>query len=203
MAKKLVLTTGAVAAHCHVSPETVVNWIRQEKIKAFSTVGGHRRIHVEDFQNFLEAYDMPAWEEEEGISTKPRILIVDDEAEIVTLIERTLRGTGKYELATAGDGFEAGIQVVAFLPDLVILDLMMPHLNGFKVCQMIKNNPKTKHSIVLVVTGHPQGGNMERALDCGAEFCMAKPFSLVELVRKVDELLQGKHPSLVSLLKVS
>lgn len=198
-----MLTTGAVAAHCHVSPETVVNWIRQGKIKAFSTAGGHRRIHVEDFQGFLEAYGMPAWEVEGGISSKPRILIVDDEIEIVTLIGRTLSDTGKYELATAGDGFEAGIQVVEFLPDLMILDLMMPYLNGFKVCRMIKDNPKTKHIIVLVVTGHPQGGNMERALDCGAEFCMAKPFSLVELVRKVDELLQGKPPSIVSLPKVS
>jgi excisionase family DNA binding protein len=203
MTKKSVLTTGAVAEHCHVSSETVVNWIRQGKIKAFSTAGGHRRIHVEDFHGFLEAYDMPAWEEEEEISVKPRILIVDDETEIVTLIEKTLRGTGKYELASAGDGFEAGIQVMEFLPDLIILDLMMPYLNGFKVCRMIKDNPNTKHIIVLVVTGYPQGGNMERALECGAEFCMAKPFNLAELKEKIDELLMGKHPSIVSLSKVS
>lgn len=203
MAKKPVLTTGAVATHCHVSSETVVNWIRQGKIKAFSTAGGHRRIFVEDFQGFLEAYDMPPWEEEEEISVRPRILIVDDETEVVTLIEKTLSGTGKYELATAGDGFEAGIKVVEFLPDLIILDLMMPYLNGFKVCRMIKENPNTEHIVVLVVTGHPQGGNMERALECGAEFCMAKPFSLAELVKKVDGLLQGKHPAIVSLPKVS
>ncbi|NQU30646.1 MAG: response regulator [Anaerolineae bacterium] len=172
------------------------------KIRAFSTAGGHRRIHAEDFSDFLQNYGMPAWDEERP-SSKPRVLIVDDEPDIIALIANALERTGAYELATAGDGFEAGLQVVEFQPDLMVLDLMMPGLDGFKVCQRIKSDPNTRHVKVLVVTGFAQEENIARALACGAELCMAKPFSPMALVKKIGEFLKDKYPSLVSVAGVS
>ena len=191
--EKKVLTTGEVAAHCHVTPETVANWIKSGKLRAYATPGRHRRIHVQDFRCFLEEFDMPPLEEEPASCR--RVLIVDDEPQVARLVSDVLSQTGQYELETASDGFEAGLQLVRFSPDLIILDLMMPHLDGFKVCQMVRENPETRHIAILVLTAYAQGENIRRAQECGADFCMAKPFNTSELLGKVAELAHRGNES--------
>lgn len=200
MAGKAALTTGQVAAHCQVSIETVSNWVKAGKLEAFATPGGHRRIYVENFRSFLRVHDMPPYGEVP--TAKPRVLVVDDEPDIVKLIVDILNRSDRYEIATASDGFEAGIQLTKFCPDLVVLDLMMPNINGFKVCKRIKASAETKDVIVLVVTGYAQEENVQKALECGADFCMAKPFRPVALLEKVDEFLQGRRQPAISIPKV-
>ena len=151
MKKKTLLTTGDVAAHCHVSYDTVANWIRSGKLRAFTTPGGHRRISIRDFNEFLTEYRMPPFEEEPV--QRGRVLVVDDDPLVVKTIVKLLSGTGEYEPATAADGFEAGLQITRFNPDLIILDLMMPNIDGFKVCQKIKSTRQTRHIKILVLTG--------------------------------------------------
>jgi len=194
MQRTATLTTGEVAAHCQVSTETVANWIKSGKLNAFSTPGRHRRILVDDFKAFLQTHNMPPWEE--GPPPKPRILIVDDEPGIVQLITQVLSRTGPYELAAAADGFDAGLQLTTFGPDLVVLDLMMPNIDGFEVCRRIKSHPDTQHIAVLVVTAYAQDENIQKALECGADYCMSKPFDPFELVKRIDALIQRKHQSL-------
>lgn len=190
MIPQATFTTGKIAAHCQVSAETVINWIKGGKLEAFTTSGGHRRVHRADFRTFLETYGMPPLDEDLG--ARPRILIVDDEPDIVRLITTALTRTGQYELATAADGFEAGIAFAKFRPDLVVLDLMMPHIDGFKVCRRIKSQPDTRSTLVLVVTGYAQPANIQRVLDQGADDFMAKPFKPFELAEKVEALVEGK-----------
>ena len=190
MNPKTTFTTGEMAAHCQVSAETVINWIKSGKLEAFTTPGGHRRVHLADFRAFLEIHGMPPLEG--GLTARPRILIVDDEPGIVRLITNTLTRTGKYELATAADGFESGIEFAKFRPDLVILDLMMPHIDGFKVCRRIKSQPDTRDTLVLVVSAYAQTANIQRVLDQGADEFMAKPFNPFELAEKVEALIEGK-----------
>lgn len=132
---------------------------------------------------------MPPYEG--GQSARRKVLVVDDEADVVQLLVKSFRKADQYEVSTASNGFEAGIQVATFNPDMVILDLMMPNLDGFKVCQLIKSNPKTRHIRVLVVTGYASDENRQKALERGADDFMAKPARIAELKEKVEELLGG------------
>ena len=98
-------------------------------------------------------------------------------------------------MATASDGYEAGAEMIRFAPDLVLLDLFMPGVDGFEVCRKIKSDPQTRNTVVVVMTGLPIEENLTRALECGADHCVPKPFQLVELAAKVDELLEGAPTS--------
>lgn len=187
--KPELLSAGEVAAHCRVSYEAVKHWVQTGKLKAFTTPGGHRRVRVEDFQEFLHKYRIPQLEEH--APAKRRVLIVDDDPAIVQLLTRFFGKMGDYELATAEDGFDAGLQLAAFRPELVVLDLVMPHLDGFVVCRKIKSSPRTKDIRVLVITGEATEKNIQKALECGADGWLAKPFKMVELKKRVEELFQG------------
>ena len=191
MKTKEILTTGDVARHCHISYVTVANWIKMGSLKAHTTPGQHHRIHVDDFRAFLQKHGMPPYGE--AFPPKYKVLVVDDDPDMVELIVNYLVRMDEYEVGSARDGFDAGVQVTTFWPDLVILDLMMDYLDGFSVCQRIKSNDKTKHMRILVITGHAEDGNIEKALACGADFCFEKPIQLEVLKRKIDALLRNEH----------
>jgi DNA-binding response OmpR family regulator len=119
-----------------------------------------------------------------------RILVVDDEQDLVELITEMLHTDHpEFVLATTGDGYEAGLKVASFQPDLIILDIMMPGLNGFEVCRHIKSNPETEHIKILGMTGFAIHHNIEKMLACGADDCLAKPFHIEELRTRIRNLL--------------
>ena len=215
---KTLLTTGDIAAHCQVTYQTANNWIRGGKLQAFRTPGRHHRVNLAEFERFLAEHGMPPYEPtatgsgvsaaerhgsepdrpqsggphavgpQPGEGGRRRILVVDDDPNIVRLVTRYLSQEGEYELETAADGFEAGVQVYRFQPDLVLLDLMMPDIDGFKVCQRIKATPETQHIKVLVMTGHGSEQNLQAARERGADHCLAKPFRIAELKHHIDRL---------------
>lgn len=188
MGNQALLTTGEIAAHCRVSYEAVSKWIKSGKLKAFTTPGRHHRVRRSDFEAFLAEYNLPPL-------TKPgnrrKVLIVDDDPAIIRLLSSYFAKDPQYEIATAIDGFEAGIQIAGNCPDLVILDLMMPNIDGFKVCEGIKGNPQTRHVIVVVLTGYATPENVSRALECGANCCLEKPVTLADLGKHLAELWAG------------
>ena len=184
---KSVLTTGDIANHCHVSQETVANWIRRGRLKAYATPGRHRRVQLVDFRRFLSEHGMPPVDEDRPQNR--RVLVVDDDPSITRMIVDFLDKEGGFDLATAEDGFGAGVQTAIFHPDLMILDLMMPNLDGFAVCERIKSSPETKRVSVLVMTGYSNDENVSRALRSGADYCLAKPFSVHQLKAKIEELI--------------
>ncbi len=198
MRRRTVITTGDVAEHCQVSYETVKNWIRQGKLPAFETPGGHHRILIENFKTFLASYGMPAYEHgPEPVvaapsSNKRRVLIVDNDADLVSNLVDFCTNVEGYECASASDGFEAGMKMVSFRPDLVILDILMPQMNGFEVCRTIKTAPDTRGTLVLAITGHPEDGNMSNMYACGADDGLVKPFKLEELKDRVDKLFASR-----------
>jgi len=186
-----VLTTGEIADYCQVSRVTVFQWIKKQQIPAFSTPGGHYRVKLSDFRNFLEKYDMPV-DPTFFNQDKERILVVDDDTQVVDFIIRVLQadeGKQRRELETAADGFEAGLKIASFKPHLVVLDLMMPGLDGFKACEQVKSNPETKNIKVLIVTAFGSVENIERALRLGADGYLVKPLNVEELQEKVRDLL--------------
>ena len=117
-----------------------------------------------------------------------RILIVDDDPAIREIIEKTLSAY-QYETETAAEGFEAGVKVPTFQPNLIILDIHMSGKDGFEVCRQIKQNPATAHIKILIITGYDSEENQNRTISEGADGYLAKPFEKDTLLRHVKNLL--------------
>jgi excisionase family DNA binding protein len=188
---KQVLTTGDVAKHCGVSLSTVFRWIKEGYISAYTTPGGHHRIVLGEFHRFLQRNDMPI---PESVFTdaelRRRVLVVDDDPRIIEMITDVLADCDRrYEVSSATDGFEAGMMISSFHPHLVILDLMMPRVNGFDICRRIRLNPETSSVKILAVTGFANSANRDRILSLGADDYLEKPLDTGQLVDRVSQLL--------------
>ncbi len=191
--KLIPLTTGEIAKYCHVTHRGVLKWVASGKLKAYRTPGKHSRVQIEDFLAFLKEYDMPVPKEiQERLQEVKRVLIVDDDRGIVQAISRTLMVSNKYQVDVAYDGFEAGQKFSQFKPDLVILDIRMPGLDGYHVCASIRKEAKNKFVQILAVSGENDQHEVKRMMDLGANGWLHKPFSNVQLQSKVQEMLEGK-----------
>ncbi|MDR3196986.1 MAG: response regulator [Planctomycetaceae bacterium] len=118
-----------------------------------------------------------------------KILIADDNLANVELLEAFLADFD-YQIETAADGAEALEMVGSFSPDLILLDIMMPKLSGFEVCEQLKNNPKTKGIMILMVTALSELGDIERAVNAGCDDYLSKPVNKFELVKRVENMLK-------------
>ncbi|MDE2009257.1 MAG: response regulator [Candidatus Omnitrophica bacterium] len=185
------LTTYEIAKYCHVTPRTANQWINEGKIKAYRTVGNHSRVQINDFLSFLKRYNMPVPAELASLQQnyKKRVLIVDDDRGMVDSIRRFLIREKSYDLEIAYDGFEAGQKFSDFKPDLVILDIKMPGLNGYEVCSKIRGNPENKDVKILLISGITDQAELEQAKVSQADDYLAKPFSNAALKVKIDALL--------------
>ena len=147
-------STFAIAGMLHVDPGSVANWIDKELLKAHRTPGGHRRVAAADLLAFLRKHKMPIPLELE--SPPARVLVVDDEPAVAQLILRALQSAcPNIEVKEANDGFQAGTMVVTLRPDVVILDLRMPGMDGYEVCRIIKANADTQHAQIIAMTAYP------------------------------------------------
>ena len=182
---KKTFTTFDISKMLDVYPTTVADWIDEDKLKAFTTPGGHRRVSRKDLLEFLKKHNMPV--PEEFVKTRA-ILVVDDDEKVVYAIERIInKKLPDHRVVIARDGFEAGRAVSGENPDLIILDIALPGLDGFKVCELIREN--NKETAILVITGFPTDENRDRILAAGADKFMAKPFLMEDLVKNMKELL--------------
>ncbi|MDO9350908.1 MAG: response regulator [Deltaproteobacteria bacterium] len=184
-----ILTVSQAGKYCRVSPKTIINWIEAGHLKAYKTVGGHRRIKQEDLDQFLRDKGMPLPEEPKGEERK-KILVVDDDKIIVeTIVQSLEEDEYGYEMISASDGFEAGLQVSHFKPHLLILDIMMPDINGYEVCQKIKLNPETKDIKIIVLSAYLNDEAFKQMKEYGADACFSKPLPLEQLKYEVAKLL--------------
>lgn len=174
------------AKYSAVSRWTIWKYVRSGELKASRTPGGHYRILKAELEQFMHKKGMYP------MSTNDfpykRILIVDDEPPIQNLIKKML-SRDRYEIKAASDGFEAGTKILQFKPELVILDLLMPGMDGFEVCKMIKKNPETSHIKILIITGHDFEENKTRIMDAGADGYIAKPFDKEMLKKNIENIL--------------
>jgi excisionase family DNA binding protein len=183
------LTTGDVARYCHVSQVGVLKWIKNGKLKAYSTPGGHYRIQRQEFREFLQQYKMPVDERFFSGHDKRILVIEHDPKERASIFQALLADSTQYSCASASDGFEAGRQVAAFKPDVIILDLMLPGIDTFELCRQIKSNPETEHIRILGVTERTKSDLIERLTASGAEGCLTKPLRPETLKSNVRKLL--------------
>ena len=118
-----------------------------------------------------------------------RILVVDDNPQNTELVQAYLESL-PVQIATAVDGLDAMAQAERFKPDLILLDVMMPKMSGFEVCQKIKQNPDLRDTVIIMVTALHEVGDFERAVECGCDDFLTKPVNKLELVTRVRSLLR-------------
>ncbi|MGM0452482.1 MAG: response regulator [Thermodesulfobacteriota bacterium] len=187
-----VFTVFKASQYCNVSPKTIINWIDAGHIKAYRTPGGHRRINRRDLEAFMTRQGMPI-PDEEVENDRKKILVVDDDPIIVESIVQSLEeDEHDYEVISAADGFEAGIQVNHFKPDLVILDIMMPDIKGYEVCKKIKSANETKDTCIVVLSAYLDDEKFNQMKQYGADACFSKPLPLPQLKEEVLRLLETK-----------
>jgi len=190
-------TTSEVAKYCAVTNDGVLKWIKSGKLRAFSTPGGHYRVSAEDFRTFLEKYDIPVDEAFFSGDRKERsVLVVDDEPNIREIVRRLLKELEpELRVEEACDGYEASIKIGSMQPDLVIMDVMMPRVDGISLCKSLRDNPKTQHIKVLAITAFPEQDNVKKMYDAGADLCLIKPLQFehfrLEVVRLLNEASRG------------
>lgn len=122
----------------------------------------------------------------------PKILIADDEPSLRLLVRATLSANKTFELIEAIDGNEALTKAQSDMPDLILLDVMMPGLSGFEVCERIKNNSKTKKIIIIMLTAKGQQSDRDWAISVGTDYFLTKPFSPIELFSLIEKILSGR-----------
>ena len=118
-----------------------------------------------------------------------KILIADDEPSLRLLVRATLSANKSFELIEAFDGSEALSKAQSERPDLILLDVMMPGLSGFEVCERLKNDSKTKDIIIIMLTAKGQQSDRDWAISVGTDYFLTKPFSPIELFNLIEKIL--------------
>jgi len=188
MKEKELFTTGEAAEICRVSQQTIIRCFDSGRVEGFRVPGSKfRRIPRQSLIKFMKENSIPLDYLDSG---KRKILIVDDDAEIVEMMVEILGREARYEVKTASSGYEAGIQTQRFKPDLILLDYMLPDVNGNVVCHTIKKNPEFENIKIIIVSGVVKQEEIDHLLKSGAEGFIKKPFNINELTTKVAEVLQ-------------
>lgn len=190
MQRRTYFTTFEISQICGVNPTTVQNWIKGKKLKAFTTPGGHRRVRREDLVSFLNEFGMPIPAElDQG---PPLIMIADDESNILDLLEDLMKsGNDEVRISKAASGVEALLMIGEYKPDLLILDIMMPGMNGYEVCQKLKSSPGTQNIKIVAISGDHSAGVRKRILHAGADLFFVKPLKMAEFRKQCFNLLKS------------
>jgi CheY-like chemotaxis protein len=177
--KKLYLSPGETAKALGVTPATLRGWTNRSILRAETTEGGHRRYPVNDVLRLAKKrgkrLELP-----EDLSL--RVLVVDDDEQFSHFIQEVLEAMPAVSAVSVADsGYVAGNLLPRFKPDVVLLDLKMPGLDGFEVCRLIKADPETRFTRVIAMSGFCTPENSQEIISAGAECCLSKPFSVENL----------------------
>jgi excisionase family DNA binding protein len=185
---KDLFTTGEAAEVCKVSQQTIIRCFDAGRLKGFRIPGSRfRRIPRESLIEFMKENSIPL---DNLASGKKKVLVVDDDDEIIELIVDILSRNDKFDVKTASSGYDAGILTQQFQPDLILLDYMLPDVNGNIVCQTIKRNPDFENIKIIIVSGVVKQDEIEQLLKSGAQDFVRKPFDVNELMSKITGVLQ-------------
>ncbi len=182
---KSVFTTHEVSKLLQVNPRSVINWIEQDLLSSYRTPGGHRRIRQDDLLAFLRRHQIPippALTEE-----KLKVLIVEDEDSIVKILKTFFERQDLYQVSSASDGITALIDIGRLHPDLMVLDILIPGVDGLEVCRRIKEYPSNRTAIIAM-SGQPEVES--KILQAGADCFLAKPLDMDRLLEESKRLLR-------------
>jgi len=186
-------TPEQVSDICGVYPTTVINWVKQKKLPAFATPGGHRRIRHEDLIAFIEKYNFPKPPELAG--SRRKVLIVDDDASFAKLVQKAFnQHSDLFETQIVHNGIEALLGIGRDAPDLVLLDVVMPVVDGATVCSTLRSQKGTASIKVLAVTGKRLPPRTEKFIRARTDGLFKKPVDVDALVARASQILQVALP---------
>lgn len=187
--KKAVYTTGEAADVCKLSQQTIIRCFDNGQLEGFRVPGSKfRRIPHDSLVKFMREHHIPMESIEE--SNNIRVLVVDDDPQIVELFVDVLTSDGRFDVETASTGYDAGVLTQQFKPDLVVLDYMLPDINGNVVCKTIRDNPDLNHIKILIISGMVNPAEVDRLREAGADDFIKKPFNIDQVVQRIVELVR-------------
>ncbi len=185
---KELYTTGEAAEICNLSQQTIIRCFDSGRLRGFRIPGSKfRKIPRDNLLKFMKDNSIPM---QNLLSGKKRLLVVDDDAEIVEMMTDVLSRDGRFEVKTASTGYDAGIMTQRFRPDLILLDYMLPDVNGNIVCKTIRENPEFTNTRIIIISGVINQPEIDELLKSGAEAFLKKPFSITELISKIAAVLE-------------
>ncbi|MEX0653507.1 MAG: response regulator [Phycisphaeraceae bacterium] len=188
LASKQVFTTGEAAEVCKVSQQTIIRCFDSGRLKGFRVPGSRfRRIPREELIRFMRQNDIPADVLQKG---KRKVLVVDDDEQILELFVDVLSRDERFEIKTAGTGYDAGMMTEQFKPDLIVLDYMLPDINGNVVCKRIRETVEMQHTKIIIVSGVVNQDEIDDLLEAGADEFVKKPFNVEKLQQRIYSLLE-------------
>ena len=185
---KTVVTTGEAAKICKVSQQTIIRCFDNGQLKGFRVPGSRfRRIPREALYKFMKDNGIPTDALESG---KRKVLLVDDDAELVELMTKVLEEDGRFEVRIAGNGFDAGMMVKEYRPDIIVLDVMLPDINGKEVCHRVRADNTLEDVRILCISGMIEEDKIQELRLAGADKFLHKPFDIEELIDEMCALLE-------------
>jgi excisionase family DNA binding protein len=185
---KTVFTTGEAAKICKVSQQTIIRCFDNGQLKGFRVPGSRfRRIPREALYKFMKDNGIPTDALESG---KRKVLLVDDDAELVELMTKVLEEDGRFEVRIASNGFDAGMMVKEYRPDLIVLDVMLPDINGKEVCHRVRADNTLEDVRILCISGMIEEDKIQELRLSGADDFLHKPFDIEELIDRMCALLE-------------
>jgi excisionase family DNA binding protein len=189
---KTVFTTGEAAKICKVSQQTIIRCFDNGQLKGFRVPGSRfRRIPREMLYKFMKDNGIPTDALESG---KRKVLLVDDDTELVELMTKVLEEDGRFEVRIAQTGFDAGMMVKEYRPDLIVLDVMLPDINGKEVCQRVRADNTLEDVRILCISGMIEPEKVADLRASGADDFLQKPFTVDRLIDRVCDLLDIEKP---------
>jgi excisionase family DNA binding protein len=184
---KTVFTTGEAAKICKVSQQTIIRCFDSGQLKGFRVPGSRfRRIPRDQLFAFMKNNGIPTEALESG---KRKVLIVDDDQDLIELFQEVFEADGRFDIRTANNGFDAGMLVREFRPDLVILDIMLPDINGREVCQRVRSDRTLDDVRIICISGMVDADKVADLRTAGADDFLQKPFEAERLLERACELL--------------
>jgi len=184
---KTVFTTGEAAKICKVSQQTIIRCFDSGQLKGFRVPGSRfRRIPRDVLFKFMKDNGIPTDALESG---KRKALIVDDDEELVELIRDVLNADGRFEVRAANNGFDAGMMVKEYRPDIIVLDVMLPDINGKEVCQRVRTDSSLDDVQIICISGMVEKDKIDDLKQSGANEFLQKPFEIETLIAKMCRLL--------------
>jgi excisionase family DNA binding protein len=184
---KSVFTTGDVADICKLSQQTVIRCFDSGRLRGYRVPGSKfRRIPRDALIQFMKEHSIPL---DQLGSGKTRVLVVDDDLAIVEMLVELLERDGRFEVQTAATGFDAGLRTREFRPDVLVLDYLLPDINGNAVCRSIRSDESLKDVRIIIVSGVIDREHVDKLLEDGADDFIQKPFSIEQLVNRIVELV--------------
>ncbi len=184
---KDVFTTGEAAKICKVSQQTIIRCFDSGQLRGFRVPGSRfRRIPRAELYQFMKDNQIPTDALESG---KRKVLVVDDDVELVELITEVLMRDGRFEARSVNNGFDAGMMVKEYRPELIVLDVMLPDINGREVCQRVRGDSTMDSVRIICISGMVEDDKIDDLRAAGANDFMHKPFEIEQLVDRMCQLL--------------